>query len=221
MRSSRFAALIGLLAVAAPLSGQAFTNGSLTGPINNGGVPTGWTLEAGSPDTMDENNNVGVPGALGFGAAPSPSPDGGTWVGVGGEGATGFVERFSQSVSGFTVGQTYTVNFYASNFGAADFGYVATNFFEMLIDGVAMDSGADLPLAPGWTLQTLSFLATSATHTIAFQLGDGAKSYMGIDGISIAGGMSTVPEPATTALLGAGLLALGGIVSRRRRAMAA
>ena len=87
---------------------QLVTNGSLTGPISNGGVPPGWTVLQESPDTMDANNNVGVVGLLDFGAAPNATPDGGTWVGFGS--STGFTETFGQSVSGLTVGTVYKIS---------------------------------------------------------------------------------------------------------------
>src|SRR5204862_2300352 len=71
MKSVKAAVLCGLVVSAGLQAAPVLTNGSLTGPITNGGVPPGWTLLAGSPDTMDQNNNVGVSGLGQFVAAPA------------------------------------------------------------------------------------------------------------------------------------------------------
>jgi len=98
------ALLVAGIAIGSSQAAPIVANGSLTGAITNGGVPPSWTLLSSSPDTMDQNNNVGVLGLTSFVAAPiGPSPDGGTWVGIGREGS-GFVERFGQTISGFAVG---------------------------------------------------------------------------------------------------------------------
>lgn len=100
------ASLVAAFAVqAAPI----LSNGSLTGRIANGAVPPGWSTLAGSPDTMDQNNNLGLPGAT-FVAAPSgPSPNGGTWVGMARDdnAPSGNLERFGQALSGFTISGLY------------------------------------------------------------------------------------------------------------------
>jgi hypothetical protein len=163
---------------------------------------------------MDQFNNVGTPGVSSFGATPSASPNGGTWVGIGREG-TGFIERFGQTVSGFSIGQSYTVSWFVSNFGYTDFGYTNSNQIEVLVNGVSIGSGAMRALSTGWEAQSLLFTATAATQQIAFQLGSNNKSYMGIDGIAF-GPSTVVPEPATFALLAAGAGVLG-LVARRRR----
>ena len=76
MKAVALAVIAAGLALAGAASPAGVVNGSLTGPIANGGVPPGWSVLANSPDTMDANNNVGVTGLLEFGAAPSASPDG-------------------------------------------------------------------------------------------------------------------------------------------------
>lgn len=212
----KHALAIASLVLAACLGAHAaptLVNGSLTGPIANGGVPTGWTLTSGSPDTMDQTANVGVPG-LPFAAGPTVSPDGGTWVGFGRD--VGLLESFSQTISGFTAGASYNLSWYHANFGYDQFGlgYTGANAVEVLIDGLSAGSGALLALSRTWVDEGISFVASSSTLTVTFQLRDVTKSYHSIDGIRLTAA-NTVPEPVSLSLAAFGLVACG-VVSRRR-----
>jgi hypothetical protein len=185
---------LGLGAVGS-LSAQEFiTNGSLTGPIANGGVPTGWTILAGSPDTMDENNNVG--GSTPFGIDPSgPSPDGGTWLGFA-TGSGGFREIFGQTVTGLTVGEEYEISWYAGNFGARTGpGYTDQNSILVSLDGSSIGSGGVLPLASNWVSESVSFTATATSHDLSFGLTNEVNSYLSIDGISLMAASEPPPTP--------------------------
>lgn len=206
------------LGLVGPAQAVAVVNGSLSGQPTNGGVPTGWTSLRDSPDTNDVNNNTGMTYYL-FAATPSASPDGGSWVGMGVAPASNFFERFGQTVGGFTVGARYTVSWFASNFGFASFSGPAGNLddpaqIHLLVDGNSVGHGGTLALQTGWVAQSLSFTATAATQQLAFGASSlGSSSYVGIDGISVAA--AAVPEPASTALLLAGLCGLAAWGRRR------
>jgi len=219
MKSIRLATLSVLLLAAFTARAESLVvNGSLNGSIANMDVPTGWTVLAGTPDTMDTTSNVGVSGWLSFGVAPTVSPDGGTWVGLGISGD--YIEQFGQTLSGLAVGQTYTVSWQAANFGVNNSvdSYLGSNAISVMLDGATIGQGATLGLSSNWATQSLTFVATSASQMLSFRLAQGEKAYMGIDGISVTTGGLTpaVPEPSTWALMAMGVVAVGAM--RRRRA---
>jgi len=182
------------------------TNGSLTGNLNNGGVPTGWNVLSPSPDTMDENSNVGFAGNGFFLATPSASPDGSTWVGM--ASLVGIQESFGQIVTGFSVGLNYDLAWYHANFGY-DFGFTEANAIQVLLDGNVIGSGAVLAIGTGWFNEMISFTATSISHQIEFRALFENSSYQSIDGIRLTEANSgTIPTPATLSLLCLGLILL-------------
>ena len=209
-----FAAL--LLVSSAHAAQPAVVNGSLNGSIENNAVPSGWTILAGTPDLMDATDNVGLANVQRFGATPNASPDGGTWVGLGTDAS--YTERFGQVINNLTVGQSYTVSWYAGNFGysAAANSYLGQNAINVLIDGASIGSGTQLAVGSNWYQQSLTFVANASSQQLAFTLATPEKAYMSIDGIAIQTATAPVPEPGSWALMGLGLLAVG-VVARRRQ----
>ncbi|MGQ0597525.1 PEP-CTERM sorting domain-containing protein [Aquabacterium sp.] len=216
MMSLRHIALAVLMASSPAFAAQNLVvNGSLTGPITNNGVPTGWSIFEGTPDIMDAANNVGMTGQLRFGATPTVSTDGGTWVGLGAYGS--YMERFGQTLTGLQVGQQYTVSWEAGNFGYTygSISYLGSNAISVLLDGTAIGAGDQLALGSSWANQSLTFTATAGSQQLSFMLAAPAqKAYMSIDGIAVHA-TTAVPEPGTWVLMGLGLCGLM-LVSRRR-----
>lgn len=201
-----------LLLTTGAVNAATLTNGSLSGQISNGGVPTGWTAYSGSPDTMNENNNVGGPYGS-FGATPSASSDGGTWVGLARNG--NFNESFGQTISDFSIGTSYDLSWEHSNFGYST--YNGANAIEVFLDGASIGSGSLLSLGTAWMLESISFTATKLSHQISFRLREVTKSYHGIDGISLSAATPAVPVPAALLMFAPALL---GFLGLRRKAKA-
>lgn len=197
--------------------GVSFVNGSMNGLPANGGVPAGWNSLIGSPDTVDVGNNAGSP-YYGFPVAASASPDGGSWVGMATDNLNAFTERFGQTLTGFTVGGSYTVTWFASNFGfgSGAFGYTAPARVEVLVNGSTVGFGSVLALQPGWVAESVTFTASATQQQIAFDTALGPRAYLGIDGIGVAPA-AAVPEPGSLALMLAGMFVLTGAARLRGR----
>jgi hypothetical protein len=187
-------------------------------------APTGWTkITVSGIDAL----NYGCGYCANGSAMNSPLATDGTQVAFL-KGASGMY----QSLSGFTVGQTYEVSFYAAGRVGAGLAGARVNTIQVLV-GDTVDtlsaltftvSGATTTtLTPAvayytsaagsvgtWTLYTATFTATSATQILEFlstlTADTNADKTTFIDSVSV----TTVPEPSTTVLsliTGVGLLA--------------
>lgn len=236
-KSFAIAAVAALCIVAATSASAAPTliNGSLDGPTTDNTPPTGWTATTYpgtavvlTPDTIDKNRNA-------FGStsyAPlSASPNGGSWVGLA---LTDFRpagipyvfnEGIQQTVSGFTIGTSYTLTWYHANFGLGSPGCPpgcsGSNAIELLADGASVGSGSVLSIGTEWVEESVSFIAADTDINLTFQsLLTTGYSYQSIDGIRLMETPVTppnaVPEPAMLSLFsGAGLALV--LASRRRK----
>ena len=167
------------------------TNGSLEGApatvnrnVHNSQVPPNWTILAGvTPDIFNATTTFG-------GYAWLASPDGGDFLH--GIGQPGWNEGFSQTLTGLTVGQQYTVTFSQS---ISDSTWATTGnsgHWNVTVGGTNFDSASMTTPAPGvtvpWQQQSFTFTAGNTSETITFTATEenGARVDLGIDGISIA-----------------------------------
>jgi len=163
------------------------------------------------------------PGAITtFTYNPGLSPDGGNYIGANTQDDVG---TLTQSVGGLTPGAAYALSFYQATtsetaYGTngftgrweVTFGSQTTNSAGMVTPAYSSGSGG----GTGWVFDTLVFTASSATQALSFVANStsGDPPLVLLDGVSL----TQIPEPATLALTGAGVLGLFGVRARRRRA---
>jgi MYXO-CTERM domain-containing protein len=170
---------------------------------------TGWSVHCtGAPPYLINNATYGN------------TPYGSQFVAIGGieDSETSYIE---QAVSGFTVGNTYTLSWAQSS------EYISSDQLQ-----VSFISGSSTPSAifttppfPGgslfwftWTNESMQFVANAAMVDFHFQGVPGSGSYeVGVDNFQIAGASSTTPEPSSVGLTGLGGLALFALRRMRRR----
>ncbi|TFW13457.1 PEPxxWA-CTERM sorting domain-containing protein [Duganella callida] len=126
----------------------------------------------------------------------------------------------SQTVSGLTVGSTYTLTFqYALAQQTGFDGANTANFWEVGFGGATKDTTA-LSIASGgfsgWQTSSMTFTANSGSEVLSFLAkgSPGAPPFLLLDGVSLT---AAVPEPATWGMLLGGL-GLVGYAARRRAA---
>jgi hypothetical protein len=201
-------------------------NFSINSPGAGGGTVASWaaTPTLGGTNVIDclvapggvANQPCGNSAYLaGFTLASFPglSPDGGNYVLIDGDNSPGNNNStpFTTSVTGLTVGATYSISFYqAAGVQAGPYGLPTTEWFQVTFGSqVLSTSHMSTPSqsSTGWNLQTLVFTASSATQALQFlALGtpSGGPPIVLLDGVSI----SNTPEPATNVLIGLGLVSI-------------
>lgn len=244
---SRFQAMVaavglGVAVSCAAGSAQAqnlVTNGSFELSTNGPGQlgyntnATGWSSSAsnaynflfasGTADSLT-NSPIGQYGNLPLwgpndGSAnglPASSPDGGNFVGADGAFQVGAIQ---QTINGLTVGSQYVVGFYWAAAQQDNFYGPNTEQWQVSLgsetQSTAVYSNASQGFS-GWMYQTFTFTADATSDVLSFlAIGtpSGEPPFSLLDGVSMS-----APEPASLALLGVGVVGLGGVLRRRRRA---
>ncbi len=202
-----------LLSTSLPSFGQNFVNGGLEGAIQLSAAPPGWTMvpytdnvcTATSPQraTPDITGPSGPLSQYGIKGMPF---SGNSFVSGENTSTASQVaqEGIMQTVNGFTIGQSYTLEFYQSVVKQTT-AYDNTGSWIVYADnvliGITASSTSYLAVQSTyliWEYRTISFVATSNSHTFKFlPLDDDSNNLtpngvrMGIDDIAIQNPLPT------------------------------
>jgi hypothetical protein len=169
---------------------QAVSNGSVTGsPAGNSGIGANraapWSVCQFSPDLCDPGQASYIAGSQ---VTPVASPDGGTWLGLAAMSPIGATECAQTTITGLTIGQSYTLYFCAACFGTGS--SICNN--SPATPSVTVGATTQLytiPMAAStWVACSLPFTATASTMTLEAKHSStfGAYyAYAGVDGFSL------------------------------------
>jgi hypothetical protein len=171
---------------------QNFTNGSFTGTKGDNVAAPGWTIippTFGTSNTPDINDAIGssvftTGGYNWTGGTPVASPDGGTWQNL------FSTEKITQTVTGLTIGKTYSFSYYYTTQGIVGFPASLTTYVTPMLPDVTITgaTGYTNPTSVGtlfqWQLHTSVITATATSATFTF-FGPAASGYLAYDGASL------------------------------------
>lgn len=199
-------------------------NGSLTGTTGSSSMAPDWQMIKEAPDLVNAKgpyNNTTLDWVL--------SPDGGTFVRANGTGESN-QEGLQQTISGFTAGATYQLNFYQTNLGFLTPGDEWRNqagYWGLFVDGDLVSQSATVSGpnratdAIEWSQQSLQFTATDSSLTLGLEAfttqprtstsAPLSIAYLGIDGLELV----SVPLPGALLFMLSGLLGLVGTICKQ------
>jgi hypothetical protein len=222
--ASIFVSLV--LAMSASQAATQLTNGSFETPVVPVGsfssfavgssAITGWTVVGPAGTSVSPVSGTFAQNGVAFIAQ-----DGAQWLDL-----TGFNINSSEGVAqtvGTTVGNLYQLSYFVGNTtGGGIFGTLST--VNVSVNGVATFSDTNStvsPTAQNWQQFTHTFIATSASTTLALFNGDPASdNNNGLDNVvllDLGPAVGAIPEPDTYAMLLGGLGLLGFVARRRKQ----
>jgi hypothetical protein len=209
-------------------NGSSLLTGWTNGHDSSGDLGYNFVYSPGSADTTGANGASGNvklwgPNDGSNNGLPSTSPDGGNFIAA--DGAYQ-VAPISQTINGLTVNAQYAVSFYYAGAQQYNFNGITTEAWDVSLGGQTLDTATLTDPNngfTGWQYTTLTFTATSTSEVLSFLAAgtpSGEPPFSLLDDVSMTQ-VTTVPEPASAAMLLTGLLALGVIVRRRQLSRAA
>jgi hypothetical protein len=128
----------------------------------------------------------------------------------------------SQTISGLTLGATYTLTFDYALAQQVGFDGANTNNYWSVLFGNSSYNSTALSIADGgfsgWTTATKTFTASSTSEVLSFLAktsSPGAPPFLLLDNVSLT---SAVPEPTTWGMMLGGFGLIGFLARRRQRA---
>jgi hypothetical protein len=190
------------LASGAAVAGPSLCNNDPLNLVVNCGFETGttsgWTF-SGSPAVMAQSNLYGI---------DSYNPNSGSYdVFFATQGATLGTHTSADSLElsqtlDLQWNRTYQISFYVAQDTPVQPGY--TNYFQADINGTALMTVANFGVTDGYDFETFTYIDTLHTpSTLAFFSQNDAGTWY-LDDVTV----DQIPEPATLATFGAGLLGL-------------
>jgi len=193
---------------------------------------SGWSATASpkgprgtnSPGSVLLSGNGGAEWNSGFkfwGSVPD-SPLGGNFLAI--DGDTNYAQSIFQTLSGLTIGKSYTLTFYQAAAQQRGLNGATTNRWEVSFGGETQLSTLMPNPSRGiqpWALETMTFTPTAASQILKFVAAgtpNGLPPVSLIDGVSLT---EAVPEPASWAMLIIGFGLVGAAARRRRNAVTA
>ena len=170
------------------LQSQTVTNGSVTGTPEGNDLlanATGWSSCTLSPDlcSVTFSSYAGTTQV-----SASPSPDGGTWLGLAALG-----ECATTTITGLSIGKSYSLCFYGACFGT---GFLFNNSpsTPSICVGTTCQTFVIPMVANTWNQFTMNFTATANTMLLTASLSNTYFSYASLDGFRVGSfGKCTIP----------------------------